>query len=311
MSRQGIKKQEKKDPGIPNLCPQKKELLEELQAQKKLEHEYNLEVRKRQKEQKTTQEFQELRNPEPVYKQNNSLEALITSSDIIFEVLDSRDPYPSPHLKLLIGTKPHVFIINKADLIDSTQLDLWKEKFSNESLCFVHQLHPTETMKNELQSYINSLSSCIIGITGYPNVGKSSVVNALKGYKIASITKLPGCTKKIEEYEINDKLKVLDSPGITMKENKPVDVLRTTVDIENLKDPYTPVQGILEIVNKEKLLMLYAIPDFKNIKEFLASVAKKSGKVATGGMPDFDFAAKIVLHDWFTAKIPYSASYLT
>ena len=124
MSRQGIKKQEKKDPGIPNLCPQKKELLEELQAQKKLEHEYNLEVRKRQKEQKTTQEFQELRNPEPVYKQNHSLEALITSSDIIFEVLDSRDPYPSPHLKLLIGTKPHVFIINKADLIDSTQLDL-------------------------------------------------------------------------------------------------------------------------------------------------------------------------------------------
>jgi nuclear GTP-binding protein len=158
-----------------------------------------------------------------------------------------------------------------------------------------------------LLAYIEQLSKEVVAVVGYPNVGKSSIINALKGFKVATVTKMPGGTRKIEEFSIGS-IKFLDSPGIEMAEKKPADVLRATNKIENLQDPYTPVQGILEKVTKEKLLILYAIPDFKDIKEFLTHVAKKMGKVAKGGLPDFDAAAKIVLHDWFMSKIPFSTS---
>ena len=305
MSRQGIKKTEKKDPGIPNLCPQKKELLQELQFQKNIEIEHKQEIKKKSNEQKQNDEFTELRNVKASFKQDNSLEALISSSDLLIEVLDSRDPHPSPYLESINLSKPRIFVLNKSDLVPSDIVDKWHQYLSKISPCFIFQIPVDEKLKEALLGYIRTLGKSTLGIVGYPNVGKSSLINALKGYKIAPVTKLPGGTKKIEEYEINLNIKVLDSPGIERHDTTPTDILRAIVGIENLQDPYTPVQGILEKVNKEKLLVLYAIPEFKDIKEFLTHVARKTGKIAKGGLPDYDSAAKIVLHDWFTMKISF------
>lgn len=306
MAAQGIKKVTKKDPGIPNLCPNKKELLEDLQNQKKIEIDHKNEVRMKLKQQIQDNEFIQLRNVEPGYKTNNSLEGLLSSADIVLEVLDSRDPYPSPIISSLVGSKHHIYLLNKTDLVDEELVKQWKACLSSERKCFLFKVPPAETMKNEIIGHLKSYTPCIVAVVGYPNTGKSSIVNSLKGYKVASVTKLPGGTKKIEEYDIGDNIQLLDSPGIEIDDKSPAGKLRTTVAIENLQDPYTPVQGILEKVDKKQLLILYAIPDFKDIKEFLIHIAKKTGKTAKGGVPDFNYAAKIVLHDWFTMKIPYT-----
>lgn len=307
MSAAGIQKVGKKDPGIPNLCPQKKELLQELQNQKKIEVEHRQAVRKVVREQRTNEEFVNLRSAETPYKQDNSLEAAITASDLIMEVLDARDPYPYPMLSVLSQSKPHIFVLNKADLVSSEVLLGWQAKLSQISPCFFFQTPVNLSQRQELTEYLKKSGKIIVGVVGYPNTGKSSLINTLKGYKIAPVSKLPGGTKKIDQYEIDETLTVLDCPPIEKDEKTPAGALRCAVGIENLQDPYTPVQGVLEKANKEKLLVLYAIPDFKDIKEFLLHIAKKMGKVSKGRLPDFDAAAKIVLYDWFTMKIPFQS----
>ena len=101
-----------KDPGIPNLCPQKKELLQELQHQKTLEVDHKQEVRRLMKGKKIKRIIHEVTAP---HKQDNSLEALIAGFYIILEILDARDPYPCPLLPSLSQSKPHIFVLNKAD----------------------------------------------------------------------------------------------------------------------------------------------------------------------------------------------------
>ena len=103
-----------KDPGIPNLCPQKKELLQELQHQKTLEVDHKQEVRRLMKGKKIKRIIHEVTAP---HKQDNSLEALIAGSYIILEILDARDPYPYPYplLPSLSQSKPHIVVLNKAD----------------------------------------------------------------------------------------------------------------------------------------------------------------------------------------------------
>ena len=309
MSAQGIKRVMKRDPGIPNLCPQKKELLQELQHQKTIEVDHKQEVRRLIKEKRQSEEFSQLREATAPHKQDNSLEALIAASDIILEVLDARDPCPCPLIPSLSQSKPHIFVLNKADQVPSDILGKWQEKISQIGTCFLFQTPVGEKteMKETLKAFLTRNGQTTVGVIGYPNVGKSTLINTLKGYKIAPTSKLPGGTKKIDEYQVDELIKVLDSPPIEANEKSPVSVLRTTTGLELLQDPYTPVQGVLEKVSKEKLLMLYAIPEFKDIKEFLTHIAKKMGKVVKGGLPDFDSAAKIVLHDWFTMKIPYQA----
>jgi nuclear GTP-binding protein len=83
-------------------------------------------------------------------------------------------------------------------------------------------------------------------------------------------------------------------------------VLRNVIKIDNLQDPFTPVAGILQKVDPVQLMTQYAIPDFTDLQSFLANIARRRGKLKRGGTPDLDSAAKIVLYDWVTGKIPYS-----
>ncbi|OMJ83111.1 hypothetical protein SteCoe_16032 [Stentor coeruleus] len=313
MARQGIKRVDKKDPGIPNLCPQKKELLQELQMIKKIETEHKNEVRLRLKEKQKDEEFAFLtEKTQPVYK-DNSLEALISQADCIIEILDARDPYICPFITNFVEEKTRIFVVNKSDLVPEENLAQWKKVISKNGPCFEFQCPPKDGMKDEIMRFLADKESQAIAVTGYPNTGKSSFINAMKGYKAANVGKLPGSTKKIEEIKVvfNDdkgnvrEIKFFDSPGIEIAEKGPVNALRATCYIEALQDPYTPVQGLLEKVSKEKLLIHYAIPEYKDIKEFLTHIAKKMGKVAKGGLPDFDAGAKIALHDFFLMKFPF------
>ena len=302
MARQGIKRPEPKDPGIPNTCPNKKQLLEDLEEQRKIESEHRREVQQRAREKRNNQEFEKLSSVASKPTSDSSIEALIASSDVILEVLDARDPHPSLTLPGLIDSKPHIFVLNKADLVPESVASSWREKLSLVAQTFIFQSPASESMKQALVEYLKSFKK--VGIVGFPGVGKSSFVNAFKGFRLTNIGKLPGMTKKNEEFQV-DSWTFIDSPGMENDEKSPSGALRTVKNIENLSDPYTPIMGILEKVPKEKLLVLYGIPDFANIQEFLTHVAKKLGKVAKGGVPNFDSAGKIVLHDWFTHKIPF------
>jgi nuclear GTP-binding protein len=369
----GFRRNLKKDIGIPNICPFKKDLLEDLQRKKETEERISQIKRLQAREVTKKQEYENLvasaQSRGMTYEETEHQEVktgvdssrrayykdllkVIEDADVLLEVLDARDPeaYRSQELEhkiLSYGNKRLVLVLNKIDLVPRQNALEWHDYLSQSLpvLLFrsnlqnqASRLGRATLFKNSLETEmagdmldsskalgVEALMSLLknymrteqggeraitVGVVGCPNVGKSSVINSLKRARAVGVSSQPGFTKGIQEVEIESKIKILDSPGVVFSNTSnsrddPSLILRNVVKIENISDPFTPTQAILTKVDKQQLLMLYAIPDFEDIVQFLGHISRKRGKLKKGGVPDFDAAAKIVLHDWVTGKLQY------
>jgi len=153
--------------------------------------------------------------------------------------------------------------------------------------------------------------TCItVGIIGYPNVGKSSVLNTLKRSRAVGISPRPGFTTTMQEVILDRTVRLIDSPGVVFKDdqvNGSDTLLSNCVDANSISDPIPAVESLLKRCSAESLMMTYSIPFFNkgDVMTFLAMVAKRAGKVLKGGIPDKVTAARTVLRDWNSGKIPY------
>uniref|UniRef100_H2Z4T2 Guanine nucleotide-binding protein-like 3 N-terminal domain-containing protein n=1 Tax=Ciona savignyi TaxID=51511 RepID=H2Z4T2_CIOSA len=111
----------------------------------------------------------------------------------------------------------------------------------------------------------------------------------------------------MQEVVLNKNIKILDCPGIVMVTgtSDAAVILRNCVKVESLDDPVNPVAAILKRCNKEQMMMRYNITNYSDETEFLELLARKQGKLLKGGLPNVDFAAKSVLHDWNSGRISY------
>lgn len=168
-----------------------------------------------------------------------------------------------------------------------------------------------ETLIKLLKNYSRSheiKKSITVGVVGLPNVGKSSLINSLKRSHVVNVGATPGLTRSMQEVQLDKNVKLLDCPGVVMVRSGESDAsiaLRNCKRIEKLDDPTSPVKEILKLCPAKTLVMLYKIPSFDSVDEFLQNVATARGKLKKGGIIDVDAAARIVLHDWNEGKIPY------
>lgn len=148
----------------------------------------------------------------------------------------------------------------------------------------------------------------LVGIIGYPNVGKSSVINSLKRSRAVNVGSTPGLTKSVQEIHLDQNIKLLDCPGIVFSNSAAMDadvILRNAVRIEQLEDTIAPVEQLLKRCKKERLMAIYNIEDYNSADEFLTNVAKSRGYLKKGGTPKLQHAGRVVLKDWNSGKIPY------
>eukprot|EP00123_Amoebidium_parasiticum_P017261 comp23774_c0_seq1/m.41213 comp23774_c0_seq1/g.41213 ORF comp23774_c0_seq1/g.41213 comp23774_c0_seq1/m.41213 type:complete len:598 (-) comp23774_c0_seq1:359-2152(-) len=266
-------------------------------------------------------------------------------ADVILEVLDARDPLGCrceavEQMILGLGSdKRIVLVLNKIDLVPKDVVQQWL-KYLRSSFPTVAFKSSTQEQKKNLgaskatfeeatESILNSSESLgvetlikllknysrsgdvkkaiRVGIVGYPNVGKSSLINSLKRSRTCTTGAMPGVTKQAQEVHLDKSIKLLDSPGIVFSsDNSDSDIiLRNCVNIDNLPDPVKPVEIILKRCNKDQLLELYELPDFDNVQEFLTHLAIKRGKLKKGGIADLEAAAHAVLQDWNSGAIPF------
>ena len=147
-----------------------------------------------------------------------------------------------------------------------------------------------------------------VGIVGFPNVGKSSLINSLTRNRALGVSSTPGFTKNMAEVILDKNIRLLDSPGIVFESGESTAVaLRNCINVESMDDVISPVQGILDRCPQHYLMQLYSIPRFKekDALSFLALLAKYQGKLKKGGVPNTEAAARTVLHDWNTGKIKF------
>lgn len=83
-----------------------------------------------------------------------------------------------------------------------------------------------------------------IGCVGQPNVGKSSLMNAVMGKKVVSVSKTPGHTKHFQTIYLTPNVKLCDCPGLVFpsKVSKPLQVLMGSFPIAQLREPFTTVK---------------------------------------------------------------------
>mmetsp|Transcript_850 Transcript_850/g.1851 ORF Transcript_850/g.1851 Transcript_850/m.1851 type:complete len:303 (-) Transcript_850:128-1036(-) len=110
------------------------------------------------------------------------------------------------------------------------------------------------------------------------------------------------------EVGLDKTLRLIDCPGIVFDDSDPsATALRNCVDPDLLEDPVGAVAALLARVKPEELMQLYALPRFPkgDAEAFLSLVARRLGKVKKGGVPDKPQAARTVLRDWNSGKVPY------
>lgn len=163
-----------------------------------------------------------------------------------------------------------------------------------------------ELIKNYSRGDGGMVGKLTVGVFGYPNVGKSSVINSLTRRRAAGVSSRPGHTKAIQEIEIDSKVTLIDSPGVVLTDEDEVTLLlRNTIKAEDVVDVMRAIDEILKRAQKEEMLKLFKIADFSGTTEFLVNVALRTGKLKKGGVPNLEEAARIVIKEWNDGKIKY------
>jgi nuclear GTP-binding protein len=147
-----------------------------------------------------------------------------------------------------------------------------------------------------------------VGLVGYPNVGKSSVINTLRSKKVCNVAPIPGCTKVWQYITLMKRIFLIDCPGVVYSGAGDTDtdaVLKGVVRVESLEDATEHIPEVLRRVKPEYLRRAYRLASWQDADDFLEQVARGAGKLGKGGEPDLNTAAKMVLHDWQRGKVPF------
>lgn len=285
---------------------------------------------------------------------------VVDAADVILYVLDARDPEGtrSKQVERDImaadgGSKRLILILNKIDLVPSPVLKGWLQhlrryfptlplRASNGSAAANSFDHKQLTVKGTLETLLRALKSYAhnkqmkrsisVGVIGYPNVGKSSVINALmarlnKGSSNACPTGAEaGVTTNMREVKLDSKLKLIDSPGIVFpsagdkggKKRKKQEeqarlVLLNAIPPKQIEDPIPAVNLLVKRLSATenllaKMLEAYSIPALfptngDKTTDFLIHVARKRGRLGKGGVPNIESAAMTVINDWRDGRI--------
>ena len=147
-----------------------------------------------------------------------------------------------------------------------------------------------------------------VGFVGYPNTGKSSIINTLKKKKVCNVAPIPGETKVWQYISLMRRIYLIDCPGIvpvSAHDSETGTVLKGVVRVENLETPAEHIPALLSRVKPEYIRRTYNLEKWSNSEDFLGQIAKRMGKLLKGGEPDCETVAKMVLNDWIRGKIPF------
>lgn len=148
-----------------------------------------------------------------------------------------------------------------------------------------------------------------VGFIGYPNTGKSSIINTLRNKKVCTVAPIPGETKVWQYITLMKRIYLIDCPGVVppnQGDSEEDILLRGVVRVENVHNPEQYIPAVLKKVQPRHLERTYEIKDFDGDSiEFLSILARKGGRLLRGGEPDLDGVAKMVINDFLRGKIPW------
>jgi hypothetical protein len=238
-----------------------------------------------------------------------SVRTILNSADVMLEILDAshieETRIPLFEEEVAKRKRALIYVINKADLADRKRMEE-----------AAHGLHPKAFVSARDHDGIGRLRGMImfagrkcgkdrpvVGIFGYPNVGKSSVINALKGRRSAGVSKSAGFTRSVKFIRSGNML-IIDSPGV-IPHGERDDVKHTIISAKNpdkLKDPVTVAEKVIKeyagAVERH-----YGVSQNEETRDTIDEIAKKKNLLRKGGVPDTHRAAVFILFEVQRGKI--------
>jgi ribosome biogenesis GTPase A len=230
---------------------------------------------------------------------------VIDKSDILLEILDARFVNETINWEMeLTAKREHkllIRVVNKSDFLNSTQIAAIKKQIG--SCIFVSSVKHTgiSSLRRKLKTLAkqNNLSDVVVGVLGYPNVGKSSLINVLNGRNSTSKSPEPGHTKGMQIIRLEKGILLLDTPGVMPREKKDEHelVLIGAKSPERIKDPDIAVTKLLN-ENPGMIEKLHGVKVNEDKEETIKDIAIKLNMKKKGNLPDIDRASRKILQDW-------------
>ena len=261
--------------------------------------------------------------------------------DIVIELLDARIPISSqnPEIAEITKNKKKIIVLNKCDLADERQNKRWVEYFKTK--CIPAVLTDSNSGKG-IEECVRKIEKIMeedlkgqaekgrIGrkikamVLGIPNVGKSSFINRISKRTTAGVGNKPGVTKQKQWIRINEKIELLDTPGVLWPKFESEEVALHLAFTGTIKEDilqrteiaYYLVKFLIEQYPKQlceryKLTEEYIHeqlqneerPENENIYEIFLAIGKKRGCIISGGNIDEEKTARILLDEFKNGKI--------
>lgn len=259
--------------------------------------------------------------------------------DVVVEILDARIPNSSqnPDIRQITQNKKKIIILNKYDLADNAKTEKWIEYFNkkerkvvladsltgkgvNETTRQIQKIMEDEMQKMAAKGRIGR--KIRVMIVGIPNVGKSSFINRIAKKTSAEVGNKPGVTKQKQWIRINEKIELLDTPGVLWPKFENEKVAMNLAITGTIKDDileltevaYTLTKFMLENY-RNNLLQRYSLDEKQineilnqeqaeneNIYEIMQLIGKKRGAIL-GGRVDDERTSKLILDDFRSSKL--------
>ena len=264
--------------------------------------------------------------PGHIAKAEKKLKEQLSLVDAVIEVLDARLPLSSSYdnITRLLGEKPRLILLNKADLTDKNELNKWIKLIEGKSgfpvlttdaknskdLSLIVK-KAVELSEPRIQAIMKKgllRRPARVMVVGMPNVGKSSIINKLTRSSKTKIGAKAGVTRQQQWVRLNPQLELLDTPGIIpMKQEDQARAKRlafVNAVSENAYSSEIVANELLELLNQKysaQVREFYKLPD--DIGLSLENIALTRNWLVSGGSPDLERTSVYILRDFREGEI--------
>ena len=252
-----------------------------------------------------------------------AIEERIKDIDVVIEMLDARLPGSSanPMLAQLIQGKPGLKVLSKQDLADAERTQLWLDHYN--AMPNVRAIGLDTSMVSPAKALIEACHQLApnrggmakpmrVLICGIPNVGKSTLINTLKGKRAAKTGDEAGVTKLEQRITLADDFYLYDTPGVLwpriIVEKSGYNLAASGAIGVNAFDDEEVALELLHYLMAHYPAAITARYKVQNVSEhtdetLLEAIARYRGAIQSGGKVNTTKASEIVIHDFRSAAL--------